>query len=212
MTPSANIDPHKVAVTGCSRYGKGALAAGAFDDRIALTIPQESGSGGTSSYRVAQDQYDPGAQSGLGHVQTSSSAAGDASGSWFRNGFGSNFGNAVTKLPYDHHAIIGLVAPRPLLVIDNEIDWLGIDPTYTAGSIGKKIWDALGVPDNMGYWQSAPHGHCQMPSSQQPAIEAFVKKFLLDDPNGGDTDILRADGSAQADLASWMDWDVPTLQ
>jgi len=40
VTPAARINPTKVGVTGCSRNGKGALVAGAFDTRIALTIPQ----------------------------------------------------------------------------------------------------------------------------------------------------------------------------
>ena len=61
LSPHANINLNKLAVTGCSRDGKGALMAGAFETRIALTIPQESGSGGdtcvsiqvvTSTYRV----------------------------------------------------------------------------------------------------------------------------------------------------------------
>jgi hypothetical protein len=49
MTPAANIDPKRLGVTGCSRNGKGALVVGAFDERIALTIPQESGSGGAGT-------------------------------------------------------------------------------------------------------------------------------------------------------------------
>ena len=52
-TPAANIDPARLGVTGCSRNGKGALAAGAFDERIKLTIPQESGSGGSGTWRVS---------------------------------------------------------------------------------------------------------------------------------------------------------------
>ncbi|RYP08647.1 hypothetical protein DL764_001775 [Monosporascus ibericus] len=50
---TTNIDPTRVGVTGCSRNGKGALVAGAFDDRIALTIPQEGGSGGPGCWRLA---------------------------------------------------------------------------------------------------------------------------------------------------------------
>ncbi|MFL6121114.1 hypothetical protein [Actinophytocola sp.] len=40
-----------VGVTGCSRYGKGAFAVGAFDQRIALTMPIESGSAGVPILR-----------------------------------------------------------------------------------------------------------------------------------------------------------------
>jgi cephalosporin-C deacetylase-like acetyl esterase len=54
MTPSANINPKRLGVTGCSRNGRGALAAGAFEERIALTIPQESGPGGSGCWRLAQ--------------------------------------------------------------------------------------------------------------------------------------------------------------
>jgi hypothetical protein len=47
-TPSANIDPTRICVSGCSRNGKGAFIVSALDDRIALTIPQESRSGGAA--------------------------------------------------------------------------------------------------------------------------------------------------------------------
>lgn len=40
-----------LGVTGCSRYGKGAFAVGAFDQRIALTMPIESGSAGVPILR-----------------------------------------------------------------------------------------------------------------------------------------------------------------
>nr|WP_218920438.1 hypothetical protein [Lentzea guizhouensis] len=40
-----------VGVTGCSRYGKGTFVTGAFDQRIALTTPIESGSGGAPAFR-----------------------------------------------------------------------------------------------------------------------------------------------------------------
>ncbi|MEY2935701.1 MAG: hypothetical protein RL033_6450, partial [Pseudomonadota bacterium] len=55
-TPNTNIDAKRLGVTGCSRNGKGALVAGAFDERIVLTIPQESGAGGSGSWRVSDKQ------------------------------------------------------------------------------------------------------------------------------------------------------------
>lgn len=49
QTPQAQVNTRRLGVTGCSRNGKGALMAGAFETRFALTIPQESGSGGMSN-------------------------------------------------------------------------------------------------------------------------------------------------------------------
>jgi hypothetical protein len=204
-TPQANIDPRRIAVTGCSRNGKGALTAGAFDERIVLTIPQESGAGGSASWRVSQDQSSQGE-----NVQTLQSAAGEQP--WFRANFGQNFSNQnVSRLPFDHHTVMGMVAPRALLVIDNQIDWLGIDSTFTAGSIAHEIWEAFGLGDRMGYWQTTGHTHCAFPASQRAALEAYVQKFLV---GGGtaDTNLLRGDGSANADLGRWMQWQAPTLQ
>ncbi|CAN95375.1 MULTISPECIES: glucuronyl esterase domain-containing protein [Sorangium] len=56
----------------------------------------------------------------------------------------------VLTIPFDHPMVMGLVAPRALLVVDNRIDWLGIDSTFTAGAIAHAIWDGPGVPDGMG--------------------------------------------------------------
>jgi hypothetical protein len=204
QTPEAGIDPRRVAVTGCSRYGKGALLAGALDERIALTIPQESGAGGSASWRVSQAQNQQGE-----NVQTLSSAASEQP--WFRASFGQTFGGGnVTKLPFDHHMVLGLVAPRALLVLDNRIDWLGIDSTFTAGSIAHAIWEAFELPDHMGYWQTGGHTHCQFQSEQRAILDAYVKKFLVGS-GGGDTTMLRAE-NATADLDRWMDWTPPVLE
>lgn len=44
------IDTRKIVATGHSRGGKTAFAAGIFDERIAVTAPNSSGLGGTSSH------------------------------------------------------------------------------------------------------------------------------------------------------------------
>ncbi len=199
-TPEANIDPLHLAVTGCSRNGKGALATGAFDERIVLTIPQESGSGGTASWRVSDFQ---GADvQRLRQIVTENT--------WFRKNF-DQFSTSVNKLPYDQHSIMGLCAPRGLLVIENtSMTWLGNLSTWTAGNAAHKIWKALGVPGNMGFSQTSHGNHCQLPDAQHPEVEAFVRKFLLEEKNI-ETSIMKTDGNLIFDEDKWINWSIPVL-
>jgi hypothetical protein len=202
-TPAAGIDPRRLAVTGCGRNGKGALIAGGFDERIALTIPQESGSGGAASWRVSQAQRASGQL-----AQTLSEIVGE--NVWFTSSF-SQFRSAVNKLPFDHHEVAGLVAPRALFIIENtDQEWNGDLSTYTSASAAHLIWEALGVPDRMGFSQVGGHDHCEFPASQLPALTAFVTRFLLN--RSANTAVLETDGSFTFDQAAWVDWTVPSLQ
>jgi hypothetical protein len=51
-TGESEISLKNIEIAGCSRHGKAALIIGAFDDRIALTLPQKSGTGGTACLRT----------------------------------------------------------------------------------------------------------------------------------------------------------------
>ena len=93
-------------VTGCSRFGKGAFVAGAFDERIALTMPIESGSAGAPIFRGIPGE---GAQS-LG------SAYGEQP--WLGDAFGT-FTSTPNRLPVDTHEVVAMVAPRGLFIMDN---------------------------------------------------------------------------------------------
>ncbi|KAG8805160.1 hypothetical protein FRC17_005698 [Serendipita sp. 399] len=200
--PNSNIKTNRIGVTGCSRNGKGAIVAGAFDERIALTIPQESGSGGAACWRLSDAQKSSGQ-----NVQTASEIVGE--NVWFSTAF-NTFSNAVPKLPVDHHLLAGMVAPRGLLVIENtSMEWLGNMSTYGCMKAGQTIYQALGVSDRMGYSQVGNHNHCAFPSSQQPELTAFVNKFLLDQSTN--TAIFKTDGSFSFDSNNWMPWSVPTL-
>ena len=202
-TPAANIDPARLGVTGCSRNGKGALAVGAFDERIKLTIPQEPGSGGSGTWRVSQWMLSQGQ-----NTQTLSQIVGE--NVWFRSNF-SQFGSAVNKLPFDHHAIEGLVAPRALLVIENNILWLGPQSSWSGANAARSIWTALGAADRMGYSLTTEHTHCSFPSSQQAEVTAYVQKFLVGGGTGN-TSIMRNDPGVPFNQAQWVNWSTPTLQ
>jgi len=53
-SPELKINTSNIAMTGCSRNGKGAMVAVAFDERIVLTIPQKSSSGGDACWRTSR--------------------------------------------------------------------------------------------------------------------------------------------------------------
>jgi hypothetical protein len=217
-TPAANIDVTRLAVSGCSRNGKGALVVGAFDERIALTVAQESGAGGSASWRVSQAQMDayratvnPNPSGGQG-VQTLASAAGEQP--WFRASFG-QFGKsaqAVNRLPFDQHMVLGLIAPRALFVLDNtDMMWLGDESSFTSSVAAAEIWKALGATGAMGASQMGGHPHCkEVPQSQLDELGAFVDKFLLG-ASDAKTNVLRSD-RITPDRGRWIPWSTPALK
>ncbi len=200
-TPEAGINPEKLAVTGCSRNGKGALAVGAFCERIALTIPQESGAGGTSNWRVAES---------IGSdVQGLSSTTYEQP--WFAS-IADQFNYSVDKLPIDQHEVVALVAPRPILVIDNiDWEWLCHPCNVATSRAAFEVWDALGVPDRIGFSQpNSSHMHCSLPSEQEEELEAFISKFLLDED--ANTSIMDWDSRYDVNMSEWVDWSTPDLE
>lgn len=201
---TSHIDLSKLAVSGCSRNGKGALVAGAFETRIALTIPQESGSGGAGCWRISDRMLSSGV-----NTQTASEIVGE--NVWFSSNF-NQFANQVNNLPFDHHLLAALVAPRPLLIIDNTgIDWLGPESVWGCMLTANKVWMALGVGDLMGVSQVGNHNHCAFPSNEQSDLDAFVNKFLNDQSTN--TNILKTDGANNLGFveSQWVNWQVPTL-
>ena len=217
-TPTANVDVKRLAVSGCSRNGKGALVVGAFDDRIALTVPQESGAGGSASWRISQAQMDEyratvnaSPKPGEG-VQTLASAAGEQP--WFRESFGQfgKNGADVARLPFDHHMLLGLVAPRGLFVLDNtDMMWLGSVSSFTTSVAAAEIYGALGAREAMGASQVGAHPHCtEVPQAQLDELGLFIDEFLLGKSDAHPA-VLRSD-KVVPDRARWITWSTPTLR
>lgn len=194
---SLPIDLKHIAVTGCSYAGKMALFAGALDERIALTIAQESGGGGATSWRYS-------------HTETSGSVEciDNTDYNWFMNSMKQFAGNNVSLMPEDHHELMAMVAPRALLVTANpDYTWLSNLSCYVCSKACQQIYNSLGVPERFGYSIIGGHSHCAVPSSQTPEIEAFVDKFLL----SKDVNTNIATASYSIDLSPWITWTAPVL-
>lgn len=194
------FDTTKIGTTGCSRNGKGAFIVGALDDRIALTVPQESGSGGAAAWRISDSQKASGA-----NIQTASEIVGE--NVWFSTLFNA-YVSKTSTLPHDHHFLAGLIVPRGLLVIENDIDWLGPVSTTGAMRVGREIYKGYGTPDNMGFSLVGGHSHCAFPSSQQATLTAFINKFL----KGGSDSTANVDTSSSSVKATdYITWTTPAL-
>jgi hypothetical protein len=209
LCPDAGIDTKKLMVTGCSRYGKGALAMGAFDERVALTLMQEGGSGGSALWRVSTKEF------GLGQkIQECAEISGEAKwqGSDFPSFCGSS-GAKIATLPCDQHYAVALCAPRAVLLIENDIDWLGPVAAYGGGVAGRKVFEALGIKDRCGITLRGSHTHCSFPSNQQADLDAFLNRFIKGQSATTDIAVFQATNTKLGSFkeADWIDWDVPTL-
>lgn len=190
---SLPVDLTHIAVTGCSYAGKMALFAGALDERVALTIAQESGGGGAPAWRVSET---------IGDVEK----LGATDHNWFKESMFDFSGLNVSRLPHDHHELMAMVAPRALLVTGNtDFMWLANPSCYVSARAAKQVYKTLGISDRMGFYIDGAHNHCAVPSSQLPAIAAFVDKFLLD-KKSVNTDTVTINPYPTLDYESWYKW------
>ena len=185
---SINADLSRIVVTGCSYAGKMALFSGAFDERITLTIAQESGGGGINSWRVADT---------IGNVEKIA----NTNYSWFMQYLKNNFNGKANQLPYDHHELIGMIAPRAFLALGNpDYEWLGDPAGYVSCVAAYEIWKAIGVEDRFGFDFANNHMHCNAASSQKEAIVNYVDKFI----RGKDGKQIMSGHPGNIDANSWI--------
>jgi hypothetical protein len=200
------VDLKHIAVAGCSYAGKMALFAGAFDERVALTIALESGGGGATSWRYSHTEA-------AGSVEDIDNTDYD----WFENSMQQFSGDNVSYLPEDHHELMAMCAPRALYATANpSYTWLSNPSCYVASNACKEVYTALGIPDRFGFSIVGNHSHCQVPDNQIPEIGAFVDKFLLGEDTVNTSNIsdfpdTSGDNYSDIDLSPWITWTNPTL-
>ncbi|MDR1652917.1 MAG: carbohydrate binding domain-containing protein [Prevotellaceae bacterium] len=197
-----HADLQHIGVTGCSYAGKMALFAGAFDERVALTIAQESGGGGTSAWRITE---------GNSNVENIS----NTNYSWFMPSFRDNFSGRTARLPYDHHELLAMVAPRALLVLGNDgWTWMADETGYVSCMAAREVYKRFGIADRFGWDFTGGHNHCSAATSQDAAVTAFVDRFLRGN-DAANTDILTSpyqNVNYQFWLSDWADVTEPDVE
>ncbi|KAK0735246.1 hypothetical protein B0T26DRAFT_842029 [Lasiosphaeria miniovina] len=185
------IDSTRVGVTGCSRLGKGALAAGLLDTRITLTMPMSAGVQGIGPYRYhamsGQDET----------LENSKSGAG-----WWSDSKLGTFVNHAENLPYDAHTIAAAIAPRALIIDQGTGDQF-TNSKATAVIVypaAKLVYDWLGAGDKIGM-SVRSGGHCDM--SGFTSILPFVQKIFFGTPTTKDYNSLGSYGSPMTTAYPW---------
>jgi len=198
------IDVGRLGVTGCSRNGKGAFAIGVFDERIALTIPHETSTGGVPVYRLVDI---------LGQERTDHNYNGL---NWLSNDFepfiyDNGTSNAV-KLPIDTHELVAMIAPRGLLVLDNMHEaQYGAPAGHLATAAGAEVFAALGASGNVSYHSDvADTGHCAYKDAYTELLSANIAKFLKHESDAPGQFFVGQ--GADGNLAEWKTWQTPTLE
>ena len=179
LVTDTGIDPKRLAAVGHSRLGKTALLAGAFDDRIAVVIPNQSGCGGAGPSRHA----DPKAET-VKRINTSFPH-------WFCGNFKA-FNDDPSRLPFDQNGLVALCAPRPVLFTNAAEDlWAnpagqfevlrGANPAYTLygveGMTAEKVPEVNQLVDSrLGYWMR-PGKHAMSPPDWATYM-TFADKWL----------------------------------
>ncbi len=94
------IDPGRIILFGHSRRGKAALLAAALDERVAMVVPHQSGTGGMAL--------------GKKHPMESMRRINKVFPHWFNDRY-KTYAKKPKTLPIDQHYLLALMAPRPVI-------------------------------------------------------------------------------------------------
>lgn len=147
------INPYLPLAGGVSRYGKSAAVAGAYDERIRVTVPSCSGAGGVAIYRTSNHgkTYDLSCIGGPPEwinesINEPFSNLQCGEGYWFCGTFARI--PSVACLPVDQHMLCALAAgkDRHLMIVTGIVSegWNNTEGQCLAYAAAQPVWDLLG--------------------------------------------------------------------
>ncbi len=151
LETSKEIDSKKVAVFGHSRLGKASLCAGAYDERFAIVISNDSGCGGAALSKRAVGET-------VGKIN-------EAFPHWFNGNF-KKYSENETALPFDQHMFLALIAPRPVYVASAVEDkWADPKGEFLSVKEASAVYELYGLPNI---------GKEEMPEVDQPVQTRYT--------------------------------------
>ena len=131
-TEPALFDASRVAVIGHSRGGKTALLAGALDERFAMVVSNDSGTGGAKLHHVDL----PGSEQIMHSVRTNQF--------WYCRDY-TAWVNRDRETPWDQHMLVALCAPRPVCIGSASEDaWAGPWGEFCTARLASPAWELFG--------------------------------------------------------------------
>ena len=157
------INTEKVAVVGHSRLGKTALFTGLIDDRIALTISNDSGCGGAAVNRGTNGET----IEDITRVFPF----------WFDAHYKEYVGMAE-EMPWDAHFLLAGIAPRRVYIASAMEDaWADPIAEQTAAQAARAVYQKLGLTKDYVGSHMRPGVHALSRSDWQHYIN-YIKKYL----------------------------------
>lgn len=136
LSSDEDIDADGICLIGHSRRGKTALFAAAMDERVALVVPHQSGTGGMALSRNNDEETVERINRVFPH--------------WFNDQF-PKFSDNEGRLPVDQHLLVALVAPRPLLDTAGLQDtWANYESALRNLRAASPVYEFLGVKGLVG--------------------------------------------------------------